>query len=606
MKYIFFCTFLIILPRIVLAQIINADTITTIVIQDSISTINSSTNLEEKIVNTSTAIDFRNISPGASMTVSLRGGTSSQTSVYWNNIPLANGMIGQSDLSLLPFEFFDDFSIDFLQQNSPIIQQSISGNITTRSEVFNHPGFHSAIDVEFGSFGFVKTNAGLNYSNKRLSFGIKGLTETATNNYPYSTKNNTTVRFQEHASYSNQAFMAQLGYQISTSQSIECMYWNQEFNRNLPPTTTQTISQASQRDIIHRSAINYANRFNNWIITTDLGYNYDNIQYTDSLIGQDARSSFTQLFLGQNIGKSFGIHRLLFQNNITNHKGKIDNYENGSVNRLEYLTQLQDQLKFGRHSLLLATSSRFTSTLGPSLLGLAEWQSNPSNNFKWLLATRYSNRLPSLNDLYWRPGGNLELKPEKSVNTSAELNYSSTRWMTKIAAFHTLTNDLILWHKNPDDFFFSPANISQVRGLGSEISLQYIQPLRSTDRLQFSTSYDVTRSTVLKNIFLPTLKKGDQLWYTPLHKVFTSITYNLNSFKGILSYSYQSPTKGINEDIDAFSLMDASITYNLNIKSTKSRITFQANNITNTQYNRIERRPLPGRNFRIKLNWRFN
>ena len=97
-------------------------------------------------------------------------------------------------------------------------------------------------------------------------------------------------------------------------------------------------------------------------------------------------------------------------------------------------------------------------------------------------------RIPSFNDLYWKPGGNPNLKPEFSKNFEIGLRqmWPFLQWLgqLEISAYQNEVKDQIRWLPGKAGYW-TPRNISKVRSRGVEIDLQWAS-VDERHKLRFS------------------------------------------------------------------------------------------------------------------------
>ncbi|MBK8635770.1 MAG: TonB-dependent receptor [Saprospiraceae bacterium] len=79
------------------------------------------------------------------------------------------------------------------------------------------------------------------------------------------------------------------------------------------------------------------------------------------------------------------------------------------------------------------------------------------------------------------------------------------------------------------------------------------------------------------------------------------VEYQFGKFQFGLFPNYVSSSKGINEDIKAYGLLDASLSYHTKVSRMAFDISFQCRNLLEKGYYVVERRAMPGRNFGVDL-----
>ncbi len=220
-------------------------------------------------------------------------------------------------------------------------------------------------------------------------------------------------------------------------------------------------------------------------------------------------------------------------------------------------------------------------------------QINGSKNF----------RIPTFNDLYWQPGGNLDLVPESSYQIDFGQVFNYKFFNLKLNAFYIITNNLIQWQPGITGIW-SPINIAEVENYGLETELT-LQKQFGPHHFELKAMYSYTVSEDTKT------KK--QLIYVPFHKGNVNLAYSFSSF----SMFYQHLFNGdvfITDDnltgrlysLDAFDV--ANIGFNYNILSTTSstlNLGLRINNLYNEIYQNVASRPMPNRNFNIQIHYKF-
>src|SRR5690606_11786857 len=77
-------------------------------------------------------------------------------------------------------------------------------------------------------------------------------------------------------------------------------------------------------------------------------------------------------------------------------------------------------------------------------------------------------RVPSFNDLYWQPGGNLELKAENSLQFELGQNISWKKNSLGVNLYYNEIHDMIRWVPM-SGFIWSPMNTDEVISKGVEV-----------------------------------------------------------------------------------------------------------------------------------------
>jgi iron complex outermembrane receptor protein len=220
-----------------------------------------------------------------------------------------------------------------------------------------------------------------------------------------------------------------------------------------------------------------------------------------------------------------------------------------------------------------------------------------------LLAAR-GFRIPTLNELYWNPGGNLDLVPEESY--SAELGYkgeitNKNNFTYEITAYRMWVSNWILWQ--PDGSIWSPQNIREVDVYGLEFSGNLSHQLGQA-KLDWHGNYGFTRSVNRTGLDQFDRSVGKQLSYTPIHK--GSLTGNLQVKTWSLLVNTtaigQRFTTADNENyLPAYMLVNVKASKNINLGKHLLNLSLTVNNLLDVSYQSVENRAMPGINYLFGL-----
>jgi len=117
------------------------------------------------------------------------------------------------------------------------------------------------------------------------------------------------------------------------------------------------------------------------------------------------------------------------------------------------------------------------------------------------VATGSSFRVPTFNDLYWLPGGNPNLDPERSNFSKLSAHFSYSNSSFEIYTKSNASKDLIVWTSSGD--FWQPENVDE--------SFRQIIGMK----VQFNVTKGLTFHGALSHIKSKHLSTGDPLRYSP-------------------------------------------------------------------------------------------
>lgn len=205
------------------------------------------------------------------------------------------------------------------------------------------------------------------------------------------------------------------------------------------------------------------------------------------------------------------------------------------VSRTGRVATVRFALEFtGSESQLKGQSSRSRIHLSPVLSGILR----PFARSSLALHAAFSGvyRSPTLNDLYWIPGGNAYLKPESGKSAELALSwrsrYSRVTWNPRITAFLSQIDDRIVWRPRFAGAalqVWTPENIGLVRGHGVEFENLLEVNRHWKLRLAASLTSQEDRTNPL------TASHRRQLRYTPQTILRSQLLRETNSWRAILS-----------------------------------------------------------------------
>ncbi|MFI3281770.1 MAG: TonB-dependent receptor [Rikenellaceae bacterium] len=220
-------------------------------------------------------------------------------------------------------------------------------------------------------------------------------------------------------------------------------------------------------------------------------------------------------------------------------------------------------------------------------------------------------RMPTLNDLYYTFIGNIDLNPEytNQYNVGATYRIRPNKGALKQLEFqadlyYNQVEDKIIAMPTSNQFRWTMINLGYVEIRGADIATE--ANLRFGDvgvspRLTYTyqKAQDFTDPT--SDYY------GGQIPYTPWHSgsAIVGLDYKDWTFNYSFIYTgerYESVANIAENYALPWYTSDLSLTKNLRFKKTEIRVTGELNNIFNQQYEVVQCYPMPGINYKIKIN----
>jgi vitamin B12 transporter len=540
---------------------------------------------------------------GTLATLGIRGASAVHTQFLWNGIPLRNPMLGLLDIALIPSFFTDEVSIHYGGHGAAFGSGAIGGLVSLSNNPISKDN-QMAVHLSLGSWGAFLGELKFDYGFNKLRFSTRIFYQEAENNFRYRLDKDQPEKNQIHHHLQNLGLLQEVAWTINDKEALTARLWLQYTDRQIPPISTQTYSQSAQQDNSLRSSLQWIRNGDkvDWQIKTALLE--EDIDYQDSLVLLYTNNHFRTWLTEVETSLQFS-SRLHFTGGVFAEyvKATSANYRDGT-GRDQYgvfasLSYLLEEWVFRYQLREEVTDERWS----PLLMDFAaEWSG--IRNVIWKSSLSRNYRIPTLNDLYWRPGGNADLTPEEGWTLETGIHYQggNGKWTFNASGtgFIRSINDWIMWLPPGQGGrnFWSPINIIQVNSLGTEFRSQ----IALTDEkwfLKLNLGFDLVWSTFADDLPEFMIEEGDQIFYVPVQNVFAGLTIGEKKWSGYYYHHWFGNSNGINESVASGNIGSAGLTFTPDRHSANWSVYLQADNVWNVPYRLIERRPMPGRTFKF-------
>jgi outer membrane cobalamin receptor len=569
-------------------------------------------------------IFLKDYGPGGINTISFRGTAANHTLVLWNDLPLNSPNMGQVDFSTIPIFLVDDVQLLWGGQASSNRVGGIGGVV----KVDNYPHFNNGLQVSLaqtaGSFGTLGTYATVGYSNNRIHSTTRLYRRASHNNFEYLNAGILPSRRmkQKNARYEDMGLMQEISL-ASSNSLLRLISWNQWNNRDLPPIMTNLARggnpQEKRNDHFSRNMISFKYHYShtgNIEIKTALLYDFQHYYLrTTSNIGNevvtliDSRNNSSSWLNSLIVNQALNRHVDMFVKLYYDlEQAKSDNY-NAVKQRNSFAVvngfRINGFKNFKSHlSLRYDVADGRQMGISPAI----ELSYSLIANEKLVLGAGFSNnkRLPSLNDLYWYPGGNPELVPEESstidISMSHKFSMQHIYWQLKAGVYMSDINNWIQWR--PTSYrYWVPANIASVYARGFEWN-SVINAQMGKIGCRLTLNYAYTLTTDESPVARIENSAGKQLIYIPKHHGNVNVNMEFKqqylswnvSYTGERSTSLNSSTNYTGK-LPSYTLNDFGIGKKFRTKQASYAFEIRINNVFNVNYQAVLWRPMPGRNF---------
>lgn len=550
-----------------------------------------------------TGLFLRQQGPGMLASLTMRGTSAGHNAVFWNGLPINSPSLGQADFSILPTAAIDQVDIHLGSSGALYGTDAIGGAVHLGTRQLFNQGHRLEVGSILGSFGRWDRSLAYSYSNQAFSTKTRAYRQHSRNDFPFRnlSRINTPIERMPNGEVTQQGFLQDLAWNISIRQQLHAAIWYNEADRQIIPIIGSN-TQDQQQDRNLRAMLDYLHfeGKNTWNVKAGIVF--------DELIFNIAAVNKTQqYFLSGELDRNWNDRqssRTGFR--LTQIDGQLDTYEAQEQRWELYHSQ---KILPSPHLTLTANLRQFVydgnwAPFTPSIGG--DWNFLRTANQKLSLgfAAARSFKVPTLNDRFWNPGGNPDLLPEDSYSSEISLQQELTTNGFAIKQHLTLyrmwVENWIIWL--PRGNIWSPENIRSVTNSGLEYRAQ-VEKKMGANHWSFTGIYNWVQAINQTNSSANDQNKGNQLPYTPEHKVMGTLDWQRNSWSAFLSSHWVSERFVATDNqlsVAPYELVDIGFRYQFNFPNTKKlNAGFHINNLLDKEYHIMRLRPMPGRNYQF-------
>ncbi|WP_286527965.1 TonB-dependent receptor [Duncaniella freteri] len=590
-------------------------------------------------------------------TVAFRGTSPSHTQVTWNGMRINNPMLGMTDFSTIPAYFIDQASL--LHGTSSVNETGGGlGGLVRLGTLPDVPeGFNAQYVQGIGSFSTFDEFVRVTYGNDHWSSSTRAVYSSSPNDYEYTNHDKKVNIYdddhnivgQYHPKERNRSgsfkdfhILQEVYYNTLRGDRFGVNAWFVNSNRELPMLTTD-YGKASdfenrQREHTFRGILSWDHNRSNWrtgvkggYVHTWMGYDYKREVAPDNWAVMTRSRSKVNTIYGQIDGEYNPARRWYFTANVSAHQHFVRS-EDKNIILQEGGNGIVGYDK-GRIELSGAFSAKWQATdrIGMSLVLREEmfgekWAPlTPAFFIDGLVARRgnvmlrasvsRNHKFPTLNDMYFLPGGNPDLRSEEGWTYDAGMSFdiggesleSGSRAIAlggSVTWFDSYIDDWIIWLPTTKGFF-SPRNVKKVHAYGIEVKGNMaLRPAKGW-LIDLNGSYSWTPSINEGEKMSPAdMSVGKQLPYVPKHSASVTGRLSWQSWSFLYKWAYYSErfTMSSNDytltgHLPDYFMSNVSLEKGLSFKPLDMQLKLAVNNLFNEDYMSVLSRPMPGINF---------
>ena len=587
-------------------------------------------------------------------TVAFRGTSPSHTQVTWNGMRINNPMLGMTDFSTIPSYFIDQASL--LHGTSSV--NETGGGLGGLVKLGTTPDAPDGLNAQYvqgiGSFKTFDEFARITFHNDNWTSSTRAVYSSSPNDYKYVNHdkkvniydNNHNIIGQYNPTERNRSgsfkdlhLLQEIYYNTNRGDRFGLNAWYINSNRELPMLTTDYGNERNfenrQREHTFRSVLSWDHIRSNWkaalrggYIHTRMAYDYKREVAEGNWASMTRSRSRVNTCYGQAEGEYNPSQKWFFTANVSAHQHFVRSEDKNII--------LQDGDKAivgydkGRIELSGSASAKWQpiDRLGMSVVlredmygdqwapvipaffidGVVSRRGNVM--LKASISRNY--RFPTLNDLYFLPGGNPDLK--NTIFTNLAASYTGISFETGKTGvfslggsanwFDSYIEDWIIWLPTTKGFF-SPRNVKKVHAYGVEVKANFaVQPFKGW-LIDFNGSYSWTPSINEGEKMSPADQSvGKQLPYVPKHSASFTGRLSWRTWSFLYKWAFYSErfTMSSNDytitgHLPEYYMSNVSLEKGLSFRPVDLQLKLAVNNLFNEEYLSVLARPMPGINF---------
>ncbi len=589
-------------------------------------------------------------------TVSFRGTSPSHTQVMWNGIKINSPMLGMVDFSMIPSYFIDDASLLHGTSSVNTTGGGLGGAVVLSTQPADAQGFNLQYIQGIGSFHTFDQFLRLTYGNDHWQMSTRAVYSFSNNDFKYKNYNKKMniydddhniigsyypVERNKSCDFNDLHLLQEVYYNTGKGHRFGLSAWYLDSRRGIPMLSVDQKDDSEfineQKEHTFRGSLSW-DRISGDLKTsvkagyihTELGYDYSRDLGNGELANMIHSRSYVNTFNGTADAEYAIGQKWLFIANVSAYQHLVKSEDRNII------TQQGHNAIVGYDKGRVEVSGYFSVKWRPvERFGLAfalreemygsDWTPViPAFFFDYVVSKKgnviakasvsRNYRFPTLNDLYFLPGGNPDLKKEHGFTYDGGIEFTVGRkdkfqLHGEATWFDSYIDDWIVWLPSFKGFW-TPVNIKEVHAYGVELKGNLTVQLAKEWQFGFDGNFSWT----------PSINHGDpvnwadeaigkQLVYVPEYSAAINGRLSWKTWNLMYKWCHYSErfTTSSNETATKIGRV---LPYYMSDITLEKRFVFPwadfsakgvVKNIFNEEYESVLSHPMPGTNFEIFL-----
>ncbi len=575
---------------------------------------------------------------GGMKTISVRGFGAQHTGVAYDGVLLSECQSGEIDVSRYSLNNVDKLSLVVGDNDDIFIsaRQASTPAVLSIESMSNLPAdrkAHLDASIMAGSFGYVSPF--LKYTqrwNNRFTLSASGEYTYAENNYPFILKNVTIITKEQRTNSRMNSGHGEINmnWQLNETNRLWTKVYYYDNDRQLPGQVRYYTSVSGEtlrdRNAFAQTHWQSWNAKGNLMMKLSGKFNWAASIYKDALYpgGVKDASYWQREYYGSlcvlympsehwsldysadyaynNLNSSLETDTRPYRQSILQSAtAKYHNNRLTVLGRLLYSLYLNDAQE--------GASAKNMRRLTPSLS--ASWRMLEDEELYLRLSYKDIFRSPTFNESYFYHYGSTDLNPE----LTNQLNLGAS-WMKEWGRLTTTFMADAFINKVKDKivavpynmFVWTNINVGKVESKGLELTLK--GNYRMNDKQQFTLSGNWSYQRVENRTNKESEYYGNQIAYQPLHTGSCALGWenpwiNLSLHSTGMSSRWTNNNHYPGTSVDGYMELSATAWKTLKWHRQEATLRLDVMNLLNTQYEIVAHYPMPRRNWKISINYKF-
>ncbi len=544
-------------------------------------------------------------------TSSVRGMSSSHTQVLWNGIPISSPSLGQVDLSQIHSSDFDQISLVYGGGEFGAYPGAIGATLFLDKRIHFNKRTHFAMSREFASYQRNASYSSLNISDSLYYVDASVQTLKSQNDFEFYNTRTRSYESRRNAEAKSMDFQTNLAYKLRPNQVLNLGIWLTEGDHQIPRNLQmdfEGLARQKQSDESKRLFLSWEVKDEQQRLILKSAFLQSRNRFEDQATPLEASTTLNLSYIHQarylrKISDKFNFH-LGFD--AENHTAETSTYSTDKEKEFGVFSIAFDYDKDNYSGVYLSFKSIYEAYSTFNYL----YSIGGKHRYKTIdiyghIARSY--RSPSLNDMFWAPGGNPDLKPEQGWNGEISLS----RYLDKdkqirldLNNYHHIVDNWIMWQPSKSAGFWSAQNVQKVYSRGIEAKVNWWKSFRNQIKLSQSLNVGLGKSEIIESFTNNKQTEGKDLIYTPRYTLqyFFEAAWKDVKFRWRSSVNSKVYTSTDNSSfMPGYSLSNLDFIFSSVIDEFTVSFNLGLDNVFNIDYQVVANQPMPKRTFHLGM-----